>query len=376
MNQGNLSENEPAVESAPRVNSDSQPDNPAPAVPSEAGSLRLAMLQQAYLLEQLAPHGVGSVKGSDLNKKISAAAKRELELSNDVANKVRNELAMQNYLEVSKKGRTVIYSLSEAGRAHLQGLERPALRDGTRPPVQVDEAAIQPEVREAQNAFLLLQLLDSDGQAVSKGDANKIPKSLSAKLGLRPAVANYRRAKLADQNYLLITPTKRSEEYSLTPDGRDYLAAGARHYEHAVFPLKGKTLNTLVTAARESSFERDRHESPAAVERQLPNQTELAEAVLVEFRELRSERHSRSGLVPIHEVRQRIVDRFGPAAARHDVLDEIILGLWRENRLGLEAISNLGDATEQQLNEGIQGNSGTLFYLEAPREQSVASESV
>jgi hypothetical protein len=76
--------------------------------------------------------------------------------------------------------------------------------------------------------------------------------------------------------------------------------------------------------------------------------------------------------VPIHEVRQRIADRFGPAAARHDLLDDTILNLGRQNRLGLLAISDLGAADEQQLNDSIRGVNGTLFYLEVPREQPVA----
>ena len=167
----------------------------------------------------------------------------------------------------------------------------------------------------------------------------------------------------------------RSEAYTLTPDGLDYLAGVTTHLKHATFKLKGNTLNALVTA-RESSFERDRTTSPTVPERPIPSQTELAEAVLAEFQELRRERHGHSGLVPIHEVRQRIADRFGPAAGRHDVLDEVIRGLWRQQRLALEAISDLGDATEQQLNDSIPGISGTLFYLEAPREQPVASESL
>jgi hypothetical protein len=102
----------------------------------------------------------------------------------------------------------------------------------------------------------------------------------------------------------------------------------------------------------------------------------LGAAVLAEFQELWRERHGRSGLVPIHEIRQRIADRFGTAASRHDVLDEVILNLWRQKRLGLEAISDLAGATEQQLNASIPGVHGTLFYLEAPHEQSVASESL
>jgi hypothetical protein len=305
-----------------------------------------------------------------LNKKITAAARRELQLSNDVANRVRRELAEQHHLEVSRQGQTVLYALTEAGRSYLAGLERPALGTRTKRAAPVDEAGISDEVREAQRAYLLLQLLDADGQPLSKGEANRIPKTLALSLGLKPAVANYRRGKLAEQNYIRIATAGRSDQYSLTPDGLDYLAHAARHLEHAAITVKGKTLNALVAAARESSFERAQPFGPTA--HTVPSQAALAEAVLAEFRELRRERHARSGLVPIHEVRQRIADRFGPAASRHDVLDEVILDLWRRQQLGLEAISDLGDATAQQLDDSIQGVHGTLFYLEAPREQPVA----
>jgi hypothetical protein len=236
----------------------------------------------------------------------------------------------------------------------------------------VNEAVISDEVREAQKAYLLLQLLEADGQPLARGEANEIPDGLQKRLGLKPAVANFRRAKLAEQGYIEVRPAGRTEQYSLTPDGLEYLAAGARHYGHAEFTLKGKTLNDLVAAARELSLDRGRPAGPLPTERPIPSGTELANAVLAEFQELRRERHARSGLVPIHEVRQRIAGRFGPTAARHDVLDDIILGLRQENRLGLLALSDLGAADEQQLNDSIQGVNGTLFYLEVPREQPVA----
>ncbi len=334
---------------------------------------RLAVLQRAYLLEQLATEGAETKPLGKLNRQITAAARRELGLTVDVANAVRRELAGLGYLRMSKDGQKVSYGITEAGRSYLAGLERPAL-GGRNRPAAVEESAFSDEVREAQKAYLLLQLLDADGRALTRKEANNIPKSLRASLGLKPAVANYRRAKLAEQNCIRMSRKGRGEEYSLTSDGLDYLAAGARHLAHATFPVKGKTLNALVAAARESSFEDDRTVVETPSEWPAPARADLEAAVLAEFQELRRERHARSGLVPIHEVRGRIAEHFGPAAAGHDVLDEVILGLWRQRRLGLEAISDLSDATEQQMNDGIQGVHGTLFYLEAPREQPVASE--
>jgi hypothetical protein len=327
---------------------------------------RLPLLQQAYLLEQLAAAGEGSKPAAALNKKITAAARRELHLSAGVANTVRRDLAAKGYVKESKPGGKVAYCLTDPGRAYLAGLERPVVSGTTRRPGAIDEAAISDEVREAQKAFLLLQLLDAEGQTLARGEANKFKNAPHVSLGLKAGIANYRRAKLADQGYIRVTPARQTETYTLLPDGLDYLARNTTHLGHATFKLKGKTLNALAAAATESSFERGRPADP----------TELAEAVLAAFHELRRERHSRSGLVPIHEVRKIIADRFGPGTARHDVMDEVILELWRQQRLGLEAISDLAEASEQQLNDSIQGVHGTLFYLEAPREQPVASQSV
>src|SRR5207249_9714477 len=99
--------------------------------------------------------------------------------------------------------------------------------------------------------------------------------------------------------------------------------------------VRGKALNALVAAARDSSFARDSHEGQVPSAQAPPNPEELAEVVLAEFEDLRRERYGRSGLVPIHEVRRRIADRFGPATARHDVLDEVVLDLWRQQRIRL-----------------------------------------
>jgi DNA-binding PadR family transcriptional regulator len=338
---------------------------------------RLALLQRAFLLEQLAAPGAGSATAGALNKKITVAAARALQLTAAVANGVRGELVAEGFLfSESKSGRKVLYAITEAGRHYLDGLERPTIAGRRQQPAMVDESDIPPELREGQKAFLLLQLLDNDGQPLARGDANRIRDALQKSLGLKPAIANHLRAKLAEQGYIQITVAGRSQEYVLTPDGLEYLAAGARHLEHADLTIKGKTLNALIAAARQSSFDREQSDETPLAKHAAPSQAELAQAVLSEFQDLRRERYGRSGLVPIHEVRQRLIDRFGPGAGRHDVLDEVILGLWRQQRLGLEAISDLAETTQQQLNDSIQGVHGTLFYLEMPSEQPVVSESL
>jgi hypothetical protein len=241
-------------------------------------------------------------------------------------------------------------------------------------PIPPDEATITDELREGQKAYLLLQLLGAEGETLTRGEANKFrelgkpgKKSLNF---LKAAVANYRREQLAELKLVEITPG-RAVQYRLLPDGRDYLAACIQHLRDVEFTIKGKTLNALITAAHESLFHTEPPKAPTESGRTTPTTADLADSVLAAFEDLQRERHGRSGLVPIHEVRQRIGERFGPAAARHDVLDEVILGLWREKRIGLEGISDLGSATEQQLNDSIPGEGNTIFYLEVPREQPI-----
>lgn len=246
-------------------------------------------------------------------------------------------------------------------------------------PVPADEATISEELREGQKAYLLLQLLNAENHTLTRGEANKfrdLRKAAKTSLNfMKAAVANYRRERLADLKLIEITPG-RAVQYTLLPDGRDYLATCIGHHREVEFTIKGKTLNALIAAAQESSFRSEEATAPPHPERMAPSFADLATAVLDAFEDLRRERHGRSGLVPIHEVRQRIADRFGAAAARHDMLDEVILSLWREKRIGLEGISDLGAATEQQLNDSIPGEGNTIFYLEVPRDQPVLAESI
>jgi hypothetical protein len=246
-------------------------------------------------------------------------------------------------------------------------------------PAPADEATISEELREGQKAYLLLQLLNAENQTLTKGEANKFRDlRKAAKLSLnfgKAAVANYRRERLAEMSLLQITPG-RTVQYTLLPDGRDYLAACVRHMGSVAFTITGKTLNALIAAAQDSSFQTGQPTPLTQPTRHMPSPSELAEAVLGAFADLRRERHGRTGLVPIHEVRQRIAEQFGPPAARHDLLDDVILDLWREKRISLEGISDVGNATQQQLNDSIPGEGNTIFYLEVPRDQSILAESV
>ena len=91
---------------------------------------------------------------------------------------------------------------------------------------------------------------------------------------------------------------------------------------------------------------------------------DLASAVLEVFEELRREKYGHTGMVPIHEIRREIAGRHGPAAARHDALDEAIKRLGRE-RLRMLPINDASHVSAEELNDSIRGLNETWFYLEA-----------
>jgi hypothetical protein len=284
-----------------------------------------------------------------LNKKITPRVKRTLGLTSKTANQRRGQLVESGYL-TRGEGRSGEYRLTTAGAAYLSRLQI------------VDDATIPDELRLAQRTYLLLQVLDASDGRLSKADAHKIPKEVRDRLDLVVATANIRREQLVGQGYLRIVRLGRSTEFELTPDGLDYLVAGGSHLDHAEFRVKGRTLNRLVAAARENSFGSTEE---ASISRSVPPKSQLSDAVLKEFEELRRERHGFSKMVPIHEIRERIAQRFGIEASRHDVLDDAIIDLWRMGRLRLVAISDVTKATADQLDASIPGNSETLFYVEA-----------
>src|SRR5262245_57046753 len=86
-----------------------EPEGLATPAPSPSAPARLALLQEAFLLEQVATQGTGGMTGGELNRKIGAAVRRELQLSPDVAGKVRGRLSEQGYLATRKNGRKILF---------------------------------------------------------------------------------------------------------------------------------------------------------------------------------------------------------------------------------------------------------------------------
>lgn len=94
------------------------------------------------------------------------------------------------------------------------------------------------------------------------------------------------------------------------------------------------------------------------------NPTALKAHILDTFAELLREKHTVTGLVPIHEIRAAVREKFGDEAGKHAVLDKLMLDLWREKRLKFMSIADRGRATPEQIQDGVPGVGETLFYLE------------
>jgi hypothetical protein len=95
-----------------------------------------------------------------------------------------------------------------------------------------------------------------------------------------------------------------------------------------------------------------------------------AEAVLVEFERLKQERYAQHGMVPIHDLRHVVAERFGSAAADHSSLDPLLKDLRRQRQIRLVALGDAGAATEQQLADSIRGENEIYFSIESAHEHA------
>jgi DNA-binding PadR family transcriptional regulator len=156
----------------------------------------------------------------------------------------------------------------------------------------------------------------------------------------------------------------RAASYRLLEAGRELLGASDQ-YERLKFTLLGKQLNDLLLAARMVGKATTPDVPP---KRQEEPSRPTAAQILAEYERLKQERYSEHGMVPIHELRRVVANRFGAEAASHEVLDSLLKALRRERRLRLVAIGNAGDASQQQLDDSIHGDNEIYFMIEDVHE--------
>jgi hypothetical protein len=254
------------------------------------------------------------------------------------------------------------------------------------------DANVSEQLLACQKAFVLLQFFRSEDRSLKRSQLKEKlrTKNATRSLGFDDDTALKVLSSLVQDRFLAERKSGKGASYRLTDGHPDLLKCLEQQYPTIELRMKGETLNTLLAAVRQSgscavSLRPDdaacceQQAMPAALQRDQPEAVEtvqfpddFTDAILAEFEELRREKYSHTGLVPIFEVRQRIAERFGPAAARHDVLDPQFQRLRQDERLRLVPISFLGDATPEQLNASIPGVNETLFYLEPADEQYVA----
>jgi predicted transcriptional regulator len=321
--------------------------------------------QRQYLLYQVMAAADGKLARGVANR-FPRGNQSALKLTPTLANKIRDELAEEGHLKTSKKGATITYEITPEGKRYLESL--PA-----HPKVSLPRGALTGEVKNYCRTYLLLQLFQAPGQTLEQKVANRLG-ATGNKLDLNASRANSIRKELAEQGLIQIVKQGRNANLKLTPAGRVELGARGLFPDSMEFKFSGKALMALLDAVRDSTrdFEGDQPRAAGQVRAASGRQVDLSQAVLEEFDDLLREKHSRDGMVPIHEVRARVRQKYGADLARHDVLDAEIQRLRREGKVRLSAIADLQQANQDQLDDSIPGVNETLFYIEPAHEEAVA----
>jgi predicted transcriptional regulator len=331
----------------------------------------IAVRQRAFLLDQLVRVAGAKLSKGDANHAIPAAVKRELGLDAATANRLRAEMVAEGLLAMERPNRVESFQLTDPGRAYLEQHRHdvPPLPQGR------GKGIVPPSnenVRQLRYSYLLLRLFQADRYTLSQAEANKFD-ALGKRLELNAATAKAIRHELAEQGLLIIARPNRSESYTLTAEGRLKLGTLAFD-EDFVFKLRGRVLNDLLEAAKEAAREftapptEQRPPVVVAPETTAPNTVQLEAVILRAFEDLLRERHTVTGMVPIHEVRDEVRKQLGESAARHDVFDSAILACWQAGRVRLVPITDRSQVSLEQLQASIPGTGETLFFLESVHE--------
>jgi hypothetical protein len=101
-----------------------------------------------------------------------------------------------------------------------------------------------------------------------------------------------------------------------------------------------------------------------------PSPAALADAIRSRFEELIQGKYAHAGMVPIHELRSWVREKFGPESAGRATFDKLLKQLRQEGALRFAPITDLRDATPEQMDASIPGLlNETYFYLEPAHEQ-------
>ena len=312
------------------------------------------------------------LKGGPAGKAVGLTAKAKLV-------RVLDLLAYEGDVEEQERGGKVVgWRLTPAGERHYAEL-------ASRPPHGDAERL------ELQRAFLLMDAFQAGADGTPAGTFGKkiVGKKAPAAVQGDGTTAAWLEKSLVADGQVQGVGSGKTARYRLTPAGVRAVA-GAVRLPDVTYRLTGGRLAELLAAARESgggvgaevplgsgglgaSGEGSAAAEPDAppLGRQAPPPTarppaDLSDAILAAFQDLHRERYAQTGMVPLHEIRGRIAQRFGEAAAGHDVLDAQIKGLRAADKVRLVAIGDRSRATAEQLAASVPGVNETFFYMGEP----------
>jgi DNA-binding PadR family transcriptional regulator len=284
--------------------------------------------QRAFLLLQLAIHG--RLTKGEFNKRLTQTVRKQADLNKGTADQLLADLVRDGYAREDRPTkRAVVYTITEKGSDWLFTSNQPIAV-----PVSLTGAQFN-EIKEKIGEHVCTEKGVAVPVSVWSGLVKKLERVQSEIAGSREMMQT--------ATQMIQTATQRADQ--ATKDWRQILEE-----LHSVAQSKPT--------------------SPPAPN---PVPANLADEILQTFQELLRERYGHSGLVPIHDVRRHIAKEYGPEAARHDAFDEQVKQLSRQKRVRLLSISDLRDATREQLEDSIPGVNETLFYLEAAHEHAHAT---
>jgi hypothetical protein len=353
-------------------------------------SASLSDRQKAFLLQQLVEAPDNHVTLGDANKRIGAAAKREMQLDVATANRLRKELKESGYLREEWSNRKVSFTLTDEGRIHLQTLPHNLFPPvGTKVPKPPrSEGDVPPELLKLQQSYLLLVLFQANARKLAASEfASKLQTENARKVGFNGVIASQVIAPLLELGFIDekrrtsggdgLYPAFRAS-YRLTDQGSQYLFT-VDQYPSIKVTMSGVEFNKFIAAFRATlpdelsttAQSRDKPISPPLqVAPPLQPQKNLGEAILTRFNELLRENYTNAGTVPIHELRAWVKQQFGAEAASRKNFDEVVNDLCKQKKVRFVTLSDLRRGTPEQMEASIPGVNETFFYLEPAHEQS------
>jgi DNA-binding PadR family transcriptional regulator len=334
-----------------------------PLLPAKGGvnppaDERARVTREAYVLDALARadgHSSTTVAAAGLGRQEC------LGLNPATARAVLTDLALRGDVQVHRTAGSESYSLTPGGAALLARLrgECPVLPPAGKPTPPPNEA-----VREGREAFVLLKLLQSAKYALWGSDAaaGGYPKPLK----LNHATAWKVRDDLVRRGHVAVHWDGREGCYTLTPAGKSHLTSLPFDALGEV-KVKGSALTELLAAAREGA-KPGPGDTPTRGQPQPPQDpltdSRLEAAVMDTFHELLRGPYAGLRMVPIHEIRKRVAERFGAHVVSHTAFDERLLELRRTDRVNLVSIDDRSRATPDQLRDSVFAVGETFFYVE------------